>query len=179
MAEAIAIVSILAGAAVAIVVPFIGARLERSRLKEQGREARTAELQTVLEGAAQHLYEAWTILYEVDDEARRDLPRPKWSDQRLRKLAGRLTDHVDKLSLDSIRITVRRSKESPVSGAYYRAQRPIIAYELQLRQFSESERFDQEKPPPPPTTEVLHSLGAFLDTIREFADIVENPRPLR
>jgi hypothetical protein len=31
MAELIAVVSIIAGAAVAIIVPFIGARLERSR----------------------------------------------------------------------------------------------------------------------------------------------------
>lgn len=37
--EAIAIVSVLSGAAVAIVVPFISARLERSRIRAQGREA--------------------------------------------------------------------------------------------------------------------------------------------
>jgi hypothetical protein len=37
--EAIAIVGVLSGAAVAIVVPFISARLERSRIRQQGREA--------------------------------------------------------------------------------------------------------------------------------------------
>jgi hypothetical protein len=138
-----------------------------------------AELHAVLEGAAQHLYEGFTILYEVDDEAWRELPRPEWSAQRLQKLAGRLTDHVDKLSLDSIRITIRTSKESPVSGAYYHAQRPIIAYELKLRQFIESDHFDQEKPPPPPTEEVRGALAEFMDAIRAFAHIVEEAPPLR
>jgi type II secretory pathway pseudopilin PulG len=139
LTEAIAIVSILSGAAVAIVVPFISARLERSRMKQQSREARTAELHALLDGAAQHLYEAWTILYEVE-QVPRELPRPEWSDQQLRKLSDRLTEHVDTLSLDSIRISVRTSKRSPVTAAFYRARGPIDGYELEFRRFRESER---------------------------------------
>jgi hypothetical protein len=44
MTELLAIVSIVSGAAVAITVPFINARLERSRLEQQSRDARVEEL---------------------------------------------------------------------------------------------------------------------------------------
>lgn len=174
LTEAIAIVSILSGAAVAIVVPFISARLERSRMKQQSREARTAELHALLDGAAQHLYEAWTILYEVE-QVPRELPRPEWSDQQLRKLSDRLTEHVDTLSLDSIRISVRTSKRSPVTAAFYRARGPIDGYELEFRRFRESERRELDKPPAPPTGEVQAKLGEFMEEIRAFAGVVDDP----
>jgi hypothetical protein len=71
MAELIAVVSIIAGAAVAIIVPFIGARLERSRFVEQSRQARMNELRDILDVTLQHLYVAGTILYEIQDESNR------------------------------------------------------------------------------------------------------------
>jgi hypothetical protein len=86
MTELLAIVRIVSGAAVAITVPFINARLERSRLEQQSRDARAEELRALLDGAVQHLWKTWTILYEVSEEGRRDLPRPQWSDRRLRQL---------------------------------------------------------------------------------------------
>jgi hypothetical protein len=66
MTEAIALAGMLSGAAVAILVPFISARLEGNRMEQQGRDARLEELRVILDGAVQRLYDAWTVLYEVE-----------------------------------------------------------------------------------------------------------------
>jgi type II secretory pathway pseudopilin PulG len=105
--ELLALVSIVSGAAVAVTVPFINARLERSRLEKQGRDARVEELRALLDGAVQHLRKTWTILYEVSEEGQRDLPRPQWSDGRLRQLGDELTTELDSVVEDGLRIKLR------------------------------------------------------------------------
>jgi hypothetical protein len=67
MAEAVAIVSIVSGAAVAVLVPFISARLERTRLVQQSRDARFEELRGIFDDALQTLYVGWTIFYEIQE----------------------------------------------------------------------------------------------------------------
>jgi hypothetical protein len=52
VAEAVAIVSVVSGAVVAVGVPFINARLERAKVIAQAEGARLDELRSVLDGAA-------------------------------------------------------------------------------------------------------------------------------
>jgi type II secretory pathway pseudopilin PulG len=62
---AIAIISVVATAVVAIVVPFINARLEQQRLQYQATQERFSELRTLLDEAAQRLTEAQTVIVEL------------------------------------------------------------------------------------------------------------------
>jgi hypothetical protein len=175
--EAIAIVSILSGAAVAIIVPFIGARLERTRMAAQSREARTAEFRGLLDSAAQHLYEAWTLLYEAQQEAGRPLPRPDWANERLREISRRLADSVDQLNQDSIRIGLRTSAASPLAAAHHPAAGLVGGYEYDLRRFVESEEFERATPPIPRDGELLQTLNAFTEAVRAFAGVIDEATP--
>jgi hypothetical protein len=172
MADPVAIVSIVSGAAVAIGVPFINARLERSRLEQQSRDARLGELRDLLDGAAQHLYRVWTIFYEIEQEVDRELPRPEWSDNRLRGSGTDVTEQTDVVVEDGIRIALRTEPGAAIVRAHGEAQRHVVTYELEYRRFLESERFHREKPPPPPS-ELLPAMSNFMKEVRRFAGVVE------
>jgi hypothetical protein len=62
---AVAIISVVSTAVVAISVPFINAWLERQRLRYQGTQERFAELRTLLDEAAQRLTEGHTVLVQL------------------------------------------------------------------------------------------------------------------
>ena len=62
---AVAIVSVVAGASVAIAVPFINIRLEGRRLRHQTAEEQRKELRGLLDDAAVHLLEAVAAMVEV------------------------------------------------------------------------------------------------------------------
>jgi hypothetical protein len=65
MADPVAITSVVASATVAIVVPFISARLEQRRLQSQLTQERFAELRTLLDGAAARLFETMGVFVMV------------------------------------------------------------------------------------------------------------------
>jgi hypothetical protein len=173
MTELLAIVSIVSGAAVAITVPFINARLERSRLERQSRDARVEELRALLDGAVQHLWKTWTILYEVSEEGQRELPRPQWSDRRLRQLGDELTTELDAVVEDGLRIKLRTPPDSPMNAAHEKALEFVLRSELDHRKFLENESMDQERPPQPPTTEFSEAIGRFMGEIRAFVGVVD------
>jgi hypothetical protein len=62
MANTVAIISVVSGATVAIVVPWITATLERRRLRQQVAESRIDELRTVLDEAAIALARCFSAL---------------------------------------------------------------------------------------------------------------------
>jgi hypothetical protein len=171
--ELLALVSIVSGAAVAITVPFVNARLERSRLEKQSRDARVEELRALLDGAVQRLWKTWTILYDVDQEGQRELPRPQWSDTRLRQLGADLTTELDSVVQDGLRIKLRTPPDSPVNQAHEKALDFVLRCELDHRKFLESELMDHERPPQPPITEFSEAIGRFMGEIRAFVGIVE------
>jgi hypothetical protein len=175
MADPVALVSIVSGATVAVAVPFINARLERSRIHHQSRDARMDELRALLDGAVRNLYDAWAIVYEVDQEARRMLPRPDWSDDRLRELAKKLTSQTDVVIHDGLRIGLRAAAGAAIADTQDRARTVVLEYELALRQFVESETMQQERPPEPPVNELSLAISAFMEAIREFVGVVEPP----
>jgi hypothetical protein len=179
VAEAIAIVSIVSGAAVAVLVPFVNARLERSRLMEKKRDVRVDELRGLLDDALQHLYVAGTILYEIQEEAARELPRPDWSEKRLLQLGEQLTEQSDVVNQDALRIRLRTPEGAAIFAAYQEAVSAILLYEVHYRGFTESELRDQEKPPPAPLSEVNFAAGKVVTAVRAFAGVVDAPLQVR
>jgi hypothetical protein len=179
VAETIALVSIVSGAAVAILVPFVNARLEGARLIQQRRDVRMDELRGMLDEALQHLYVAFTILYEIDEESRREPPRPDWSETRLEKLGQRLTEQADVVMHDSLRISLRTPPSAAIYDAHREALNPILHYELDYRHFVESERRAQEPPPGSPQQEVNAAMGKLLEEVRAFAGVVDAPLMMR
>jgi hypothetical protein len=176
VAEAIAIVSIVSGAAVAVLVPFVNARLERARLTQQSRDARVDELRGLLDEALQHLYVLGTILYEINEERPRELPRPEWSEKRLQALGQRLTDQTDIVMKDGLRISLRTPQGAAIYAAHREAVDAMLQYEFQYRHFLESELRDQEEPPAAPVHEVSVALEKVVTEVRAFAGVVDEAR---
>ncbi len=172
MADPVAIVSVVSGAAVAIGVPFINARLERSRLEQQSRDARLEELRVLLDGAVQHLYDTWTVLFELEQEAQRELPRRKRSNEFLHRSGGRLSEQTDVVIQDGLRIALRTPPEAGIGAVHRAAQDSIASFERDYRLFLESERFERETPPLPPTVELSQATGRFIDEVRVFVGVV-------
>jgi hypothetical protein len=179
VAEAIALVSIVSGAAVAVLVPFVNARLERSRLTQQSRVIRVDELRGLLDEALQHLYVLGTILYEVNEERPRELPRPDWSEKRLGQLGQRLTAQTDVVMQDGLRISLRTPQGAAIYAAHQEAVDAMLRYELQYRHFIESELRDQEKPPEAPLHEVSVAVEKLVTEVRAFAGVVDAPVLMR
>jgi hypothetical protein len=88
------------------------------------------ELRALLDGAVQHLWQTWTILYEVSEEGQRDVPRPQWSDRRLRQLGDELTTELDSVVEDGLRIKLRTPPDSPVDAAHEKALEFVLKCEL-------------------------------------------------
>jgi hypothetical protein len=173
MAEAIAIVSIVSGAAVAIVVPFINSRLERSRMQSQSRDARMEELRGLLDGSIQHLYAAWTSLFEIDEQRQQELPRPDLQNEFLLHVGGTLAEQADAIVQDGLRIRLRTPPESAIGSAHLAAQNVFLAYEAQYRSFLRSELMEQEKPPRSSAQNLSSAIGVFMNEIQEFVGVVE------
>ena len=111
VADPIALVSVLSGAAVAISVPWITSTLERRRLREQVSEARVDELRAVLDLAAVTLDQAVSAL-------------PRWEvllqDERgsLAAVYGDSRKALEAVSAQAERLAIRVGEASPVFTSY-------------------------------------------------------------
>jgi hypothetical protein len=168
MTELLALVSIVSGAAVAIVVPFVNSRLERDRLAAQGSAARHEELRGLLDDAVQHLWTTWTVFFEVAEEGRRPSPSP----ERLRELAAQLAKQVDVIVADTLRVKLRTPHGIGIVEAHERAQAIVLEHELALRHYLDSEDVGAERPPAP-ITQLSEAMGEFMDEIRTFVGVVQ------
>jgi type II secretory pathway pseudopilin PulG len=178
VAEAIAIVSIVSGAAVAVLVPFINARLERSRLAQQSQGARLEELRGILDAALQQLYVAATIFYEIREwqkirEWQNQAPKPEW-EGRISKHVSQLSEQVDKVNEQGLRIQLRTPQGAAIATAFAEAANHVLRYEVAFRHFFESESRQPEQPPPP-FNEMTVALAKFLEEVRKFAGVVPAP----
>jgi hypothetical protein len=183
VAEAIAIVSIVSGAAVAVLVPFISARLERSRLVQQSQDARLEELRGILDAALQQLYVAATIFYEIQEwqmqkirEWQKQPLKPDW-EERISKHVSQLSEQVDKVNEQGLRIQLRTPQDAAIATAFSEAANHVLRYEVAFRHFFESESRQPEQVPPPPFNEMTVALARFLEEVRKFAGVV--PAPLQ
>jgi AcrR family transcriptional regulator len=176
VADPVAIVSVVSGAAVAIGVPFINGQLERRRVEQKSRDARLEELRGLLDAAVQHLYKAWATMFDIEQEGQKELPGPDWDPKRLRQLGETLTAEVDEIVQDGLRVSLRTPSEARISAAHTEAQRIFLRYEAECRTYLQSGLIDQEKPPRAPTGEAAGATAAFVDEIRNFAGVV-GPQP--
>lgn len=148
VADPVAIVSIVAGATVAIAVPFINARLERRRMRWQSETARLDELRALLDTALVHMYEAGTVLYEWEQEAQKDTKSAEWSPDRFRALSTSLTAKFDEVERDHLRIEVRLPDGTPITQKHGRLLSLLMRCELEYRRYVEDGRLEQRRKPP-------------------------------
>jgi hypothetical protein len=148
MANAVAIVSVVATSMVAILVPFINARLERRRLDHAGLQAREEDLRRLLDEAGVHLGAALAVLFDLAPSTVRG---PDDKEQARRALP----DKVDESVRDGIRLALRVRSEHPVSVSHKRAREVIFKSEYGVR----------------PKREVTDGdVGEFTDAIKEFQE---------
>jgi hypothetical protein len=107
VADPVAIISVVSGATVAIVVPFISARLERQRLRYEGSQERFTELRQLLDGAAERLIESLTVLTRFMTPEP-DVPLP----------GDRLTELAVDLFRDQTRLALRLGGDHEVVSAH-------------------------------------------------------------
>lgn len=170
--------SIVSGAAVAVLVPFISARLERTRLVQQSRDARLEELRAILDEALQHLYVAATIFYEIH-EWQNETPEPKWSESWMSRHVSQLTEQTDNVNQDGLRIRLRTPDNAAIAAAHAGAAQIVLAYELTFRHFCEREPSRREELPPAPWNEMGVAISKVLEEIRKFAGVVPAPLQMR
>ena len=150
--------------------PFINARLERSCLAQHSQDARLEELRGILDAALQQLYVAATIFYEIQ-EWQSEPPRQEWESWISRRVS-QLTEQVDKVNEQGLRIQLRTPEGAAIAVAYAEAANHVLWYEVALRHFFEGETRRPEQLPPPPFTEMTAALGRFLEEVRKFAGVV-------
>jgi hypothetical protein len=172
--EAIAIVSIVSGAAVAVLVPFINSRLEHSRLVQQTQAARLDELRGILDTALQQLYSAATIFYEVQEQ-QTQTPRPKLSARWISQRVSQLTEQVDRVNEQGLRIQLRTPEGAAIAATFRDAAKHVLGYEVELRHAFERGVRQPEQLPRAPFYEMGVAIGTFLEEVRKFAGVVPAP----
>jgi hypothetical protein len=123
VADPVAIISVVSGATVAVTVPFISARLEQHRLREQRTQERFAELRTLLDGAAERLIESQTIWSRMMAVAH------KGASGELAELGERFTELAVEVFHDGTRLFLRLGEDHEVVTAHRDAQSCLHAAE--------------------------------------------------
>lgn len=167
MADTVAIVSIVSGAAVAIFVPFINATLERRRLDQQARESRLDELRAVLDRATRHVNTAWTTLYDMEQAVGTEPPV-----DRLLGFGTKLRKEVDVVVEDGLAIKLRTPDGSSIARAHEDLLNVLSLYEVDYRRFVEEGGLDNDEiPPRPPTGEASEAMTSFIKEVRAFVGV--------
>ena len=65
MADAVAIVSVVSGATVAVALPFINGLLERQRLRWQGNQARLDEFRGIVDATLGEMVRVHDLLWDI------------------------------------------------------------------------------------------------------------------
>lgn len=177
MADPVAIVGILSGASVAIGVPFINARLEQRRLEQQSLDARLTELRDLLDGAVQHLFKSYYILFEIGQERRK--PASDREHGRLRQLGDTLDEQSELLGRYGLRVRLRTPAGTEVAERQDQANRIVLDYAYEYRRYLDSNGMEQTGPPIPPTEEAFRAIQALIREIRAYAGVVTPPMTAR
>jgi hypothetical protein len=142
MANAVAIISVVSTAVVAIAVPLISARLERRRLAWQSRQAQLDELRRLLDDATLRIQEATVVLWEI-----LDVPFPQGPPRTMQRLAtmerstfsegalsriGGLADRYEhkfqEITQDETRLSLRLGPDDSVTKAHAEGTRQLLAF---------------------------------------------------
>jgi hypothetical protein len=167
LADPVAIVSVVSGATVAVTVPFISATLERRRLRWQTEMARMDELRALLDTASVHMYEAWTVLYEIEQEFGPEAAGHVVSTTRARALAESLTAKFDEVMRDELRLQVRLPERASVTEKHGEMRHLLQTAEYNYRHYVENGGLNKDRPPDLPSTSLgAAAIGAFMNEVR-------------
>jgi hypothetical protein len=163
VADAVAIVSIVSGATVAIAVPFINAVLERQRLQWQGNQSRLDELRTVVDATLGEMVRANELLYDLASPGYSRAPDapPK------RELALELTQRYESVKTLGTRIGLRVGSEDPIARAHGKVLSILANAEVIVVGAVSSK--DEETP-----SELWKSHSALGMSIHEFQEVVRD-----
>jgi hypothetical protein len=150
-------------------VPLINARFEQRRLRQQRLDARLSELREILDIAVQHLFKAYSILFDIREECRKPLSPP----ERLRALGNGLREEVDLLAGYGLRVRLRTPAGAAVAERQDEANRIFLRYEAEYRAYLEDRLLARgERPPPPPAEDAFAAITSLIREIRTFAGVV-------
>ena len=159
-ANAVAIISILSTAVVAIIIPFISARLERQRLRFQATQERFAELRTLLDQACQRLTEGQTVLARLIAERLDKSSHEERPEERITELAVEVFQ-------DNTRLALRLGGGHSLHQAHTEAMSVLLRVEAQCRTQQGNGTMDD-------LTAFGKGLAAFM---RGSLDILHVPAP--
>jgi hypothetical protein len=117
VADAVAIVSVVSGATVAIVVPFVNSMLERQRLRWQGNQARLDELRSIVDSSLAEMVRVHDLLWDLAELADSPESGPTAKERRA-ALAEELTRAYGAVKTLGTRIGLRLGNEDAVAVAH-------------------------------------------------------------
>ena len=125
------------------------------------------ELRTLLDTASVHMYEAWTVLYEIEQEFGPESAARVVSETRARALAESLTAKFDEVMRDELRIQVRLPDRASVTEKH-RAMRSLLqTAEYNYRHYVEGGGPNAGQPPDLPSTSLgSAAIGDFMNEVR-------------
>jgi hypothetical protein len=176
LADPVAIVSIVSGATVAIAVPFISATLERRRLRWQSETERLNELRRLLDTASVHMYGAWTVVYEIEQEMQTDIASARWSRERHQEQAAALTARFDDVMRDQLRVALRLPKGSAVTAKHQAMVNLLMKAEYEYRRYVEHGQLEERPSSLPSSAEGSQALGEFMDEVRTVVGATSEAR---
>jgi hypothetical protein len=143
MANAVAIISVLSTAVVAVTVPFLNARLERGRLAWQSKQRQSDELRRLLDASMLRIQEARVVLWEILEVPfpggfpRRTMDRfatverSAFSEEQLSRIEGltnRYEEMFQEVTQDQTRINLRLGPDDSVTKTHYGVMRQFLAF---------------------------------------------------
>jgi hypothetical protein len=155
MADPVAIASVVSTASVAITVPFIGAQLERRRLRYQARSERLLELRTLLDDSAVHLSQAVWGLHELEQDF-----KPKHREV----VADQVLELADQVYRDNVRLSLRLGREHPIFVAHDKARTTLQGTEAQTRE-------EQRPVTRTETGRLIFEMSEWMDRVRNVMGI--------
>jgi hypothetical protein len=164
VADPVAIISVVSGATVAMVVPFISARLEQHRLQQQRLQERFAELRTLIDGAAERLIEGQTVWSRMMAIAHADAPGE------LANLGTRFTELAVDVFRDHTRLSLRLGNDHELVAAHREAQSRLHEAEARWR--------TQRTPPGPvANADFGEATRRFLRAAHEIVAVLADAQP--
>jgi hypothetical protein len=177
LADSVAIVSIVSGATVAVTVPFISATLERRRLRWQTDTARMDELRALLDTASVHMYEAWTVLYEIEQEFGPESAGRDVSTTRAIALAESLTVKFDEVMRDEMRVRVRLPEGASLTEKLSEMRTLLQRAEYNYRHYVEDGGLVEDRLPDLPSSGLgAAAIGDFMNEARHVVGATPEAR---
>jgi hypothetical protein len=166
--EWVAISSVVASASVAIAVPFIAARNERRRYERQSLDARRDELRELLDGAVQHLFSGYDILYSIAGEP----SEPDRSSEGLHQFGEQLREETRRIAVYGLRVGLRLPAGATLVQKQTEVNRIFLEYEFEYSTYLKRKGEEGITMPPPPHEKAFEGIRDLREEIRAYLGVV-------